>query len=87
LALGKPQPIQEMSLRVLSRELRDAEMTVLTRERDRALDYYRNHPGDAATFLARGQFEPDPSLPASELAAHTIVASLLFNLDEAMTHE
>jgi hypothetical protein len=87
LALGKPQPIQEMSLRVLSRELRDAEMTVLTRERDRALDYYRNHPDDAVTFLARGQFEPDLSLPASELAAHTIVASLLFNLDEAMTHE
>ena len=87
LALGKPQPVQEMSLRVLSRELRDAEMTVLTRERDRALDYYRNHPDDAVTFLARGQFEPDLSLPASELAAHTIVASLLFNLDEAMTHE
>jgi hypothetical protein len=87
LALGKPQPMQEMSLRVLSRELRDAELTVLTRERDRALDHYRNHPGDAVTFLARGQFEPDPSLPAAELAAHTMVASLLFNLDEAMTHE
>jgi hypothetical protein len=87
MVLGKPQPIQEMSLRVLSRELRDAELTVLTRERDRALDHYRNHPEDAVTFLARGQFEPDPSLPAPELAAHTIVASLLFNLDEAMTHE
>jgi hypothetical protein len=87
LALGKPQPMQEMSLRVLSRELRDAELTVLTRERDRALDHYRNHPGDAVTFLARGQFEPDPLLPAPELAAHTMVASLLFNLDEAMTHE
>ena len=87
MVLGKPQPIQEMSLRVLSRELREAELTVLTRERDRALDHYRNHPEDAVTFLARGQFEPDPSLPACELAAHTIVASLLFNLDEAMTHE
>jgi mono/diheme cytochrome c family protein len=87
MVLGKPQPIQEMSLRVLSRELREAELTVLTRERDRALDHYRNHPEDAVTFLARGQFEPDPSLPAPELAAHTIVASLLFNLDEAMTHE
>jgi hypothetical protein len=87
LVLGKPQPIQEMSLRVLSRQLREPELTVLTRELERALDHYRNHPDDAVTFLARGQFEPDLSLPASELAAHTIVASLLFNLDEAMTHE
>ncbi len=87
LVLGKQQPIQEMSLRVLSRELLEAELTVLTRERDQALDHYRNNPDDAVTFLARGQFVPNPSLPAPELAAHTIVASLLFNLDEAMTHE
>jgi hypothetical protein len=87
LALEKPEPLREMSLRVLSRELNEAEMAVLTRQRDRALEYYRTYPDVAVTFLARGQFEPKSALSVSELAAHTIVASMLFNLDEAMTHE
>ncbi len=85
--MAKPEPIQEMFLRVLSREPSDSELTVLSREHKRALDHYRQHPSDAETFLARGQFSPDPSLPAPELAAYSIVASMLFNLDEAITHE
>lgn len=87
VVIAKPEPIQEMFLRVLSREPSESEITVLSREHDRALDHYRQHPSDAETFLARGQFSPDPTLPAPELAANTIVASMLFNLDEAMTHE
>jgi hypothetical protein len=87
LALDKSEPLEEMSLRVLSRELNDTEMSVLVRQRDRALDYYRMHPDAAATFLNRGQFEANRSLAAPEIAAYTIVASMLFNLDEAMTHE
>lgn len=87
LALTKPEPLREMAKRVLSREPRESETGVLVRERDRALAHYRAHPDDAARFLARGQFKPDSKLPAPELAAHTVVASLLFNLDEAITHE
>lgn len=85
--IAKPQPIQEMFLRVLSRQSSESEMKVLTRELDRALDYYKQHPIDAETFLARGQFSPDRSLSAPDLAAYTIIASMLFNLDEALTHE
>ena len=85
--LKKPQPLREMSLRVLSREPSETEMAILMREHHRALDYYRMHPSDASTFLARGHFVPEPSLAAPELAALTIVASMLFNLDEAITHE
>ena len=62
-------------------------MAILMREHHRALDYYRMHPSDASTFLARGHFVPEPSLAAPKLAALTIVASMLFNLDEAITHE
>jgi hypothetical protein len=87
LALTKPEPLREMAKRVLSRELRESEKSILVRERDRALAHYLAHPDDAARFLARGQFEPDSKAPAPELAAHTVVASLLFNLDEAITHE
>lgn len=85
--LKKPQSIREMSLRVLSREPSETEMAILMKEHHRALDYYRVHPSDASTFLARGHFVPEPSLAAPELAALTIVASMLFNLDEAITHE
>jgi hypothetical protein len=85
--LKKPQPIREMSLRVLSRVPSEKEMAILMREHDRALEYYRTHPSDASTFLDRGHFVPEPSLAKPELAALTIVASMLFNLDEAITHE
>lgn len=86
-ALGTPEPLREMTRRVLSREPRDPETALLVRERDRALAHYRAHPDDAEAFLARGQFVPPAGLSAVELAAHTVVASLLFNLDEAITHE
>jgi hypothetical protein len=72
---------------VLSRAATDRELTVLQRELDRALAYYRAHPGDAAKFLHMGQEAPDPQFNPAELAANTVVASLTLNLDEAITHE
>jgi hypothetical protein len=65
--------------RVLSRQPDEREMSVLKRELDRALTHFRAHPDDAAGYLS------DKALP--ELAAHTVVASLVLNLDEAITHE
>ncbi len=82
-ALGKrmvaAQPEKRLPLlyrAVLSREPDSAEVTVLQRELDRALAHYRAHPEDARKLRT-----------TPELAAHTLVASLVFNLDEAITHE
>ena len=61
---------------VLSREPDSAEVAVLQRELDRAIAHYRAHPEDARKLKT-----------TPELAAHTLVASLVFNLDEAITHE
>jgi len=61
---------------ILSRQPTDKELAVLQRELDRALAHYRQHPEDARKL----QTTP-------ELAAHSLVATLVFNLDEAMTHE
>jgi hypothetical protein len=61
---------------VLTRDASAQELAILQRELDRALAHYRAHPEDARKL----QTTP-------ELAAHTLVASLVLNLDEAITHE
>jgi hypothetical protein len=79
--------LQFLSRRVLSRPATDREMAVLQRQLERGLAYYRENPGEAAKFLQRGQNAPDPTLDQPALAAHALVASLMLNLDEAITHE
>jgi hypothetical protein len=59
----------------------------LQRERTKALNYYRTHPEEASELLTVGQQAPPQRDRAPELAARMIVASMMLNLDEAMTHE
>jgi hypothetical protein len=61
---------------VLSREPTTKELSVLQRELDRASKHYREHPEDARKLKT-----------SPELAAHALVATLVLNLDEAITHE
>jgi hypothetical protein len=61
---------------VLSRKATAKELSVLQRELDRALTHYREHPEDARKLKT-----------SPELAAHALVATLVLNLDEAITHE
>ena len=68
---------------VLSRQPKEQEVTVLKRELSNALTHYRAHPDDAASYLSA----PAQSAALSDLAAYTVVASLVLNLDEAITHE
>jgi hypothetical protein len=76
-----------LSRRVLSRAPTADELAVLQRELDRALKHYRAHPTDAAKFVQTGQAAPQTPLDSTELAAGMVVASLMLNLDEAITHE
>jgi hypothetical protein len=73
--------------RVLSRSPTPDEMRVLARQLDRALKHYVAVPADANLLLNFGQPEYRAAKSAEELAAYLVVASLVFNLDEAMTHE
>ena len=86
-ASDTPGRLREMTSRVLSRAPRDGEAAVLKRELDRALAHYRAHPEDAKKLLEIGQSRPDATVDVAELAAHTLVASMIFNLDEAISHE
>jgi hypothetical protein len=72
---------------VLSRPPSDAELAIAAREFERALRHYERSADDAARLLDFGQ----PELAAVErpvpVAAYLVVASMIYNLDEAMTHE
>jgi hypothetical protein len=81
----------EIYNRVLSRQANAVEIAVLQRELQRAKSYYEQQPADAERFLR--ELAPDfnstaiEATKSIELAAYTLVASLVLNLDEALNHE
>jgi hypothetical protein len=79
--------LQHIARRVLGRELARDELPVLRQQLDSARSHYRAHQDDARSLLNAGQLRVPGTLPVTEVAAHAVVASALFNLDEAMTHE
>jgi hypothetical protein len=50
-------------------------------------DYFASDPARAQALLAQGQSRADSRLNPAELAAYASVASLILNLDEAVTKE
>lgn len=70
-----------------SRRPDDRERTVLQEALSAHTKAFRAEPGAARNLLAHGDSPRDPALDVSDLAAHTMVASMLLNLDEAITKE
>jgi hypothetical protein len=71
--------------RLLGRTFTSAERPVLQRLYDSARATYQREPALAAQLLQVGASPVDAGLPASELAAWTLVASQVMNLDESLT--
>ena len=46
--------------------------------------YYQAHPADAKTLITFGESRPDAGLDASTLAAWTMLANEMLNLDEVL---
>jgi hypothetical protein len=63
----------------------DAELDVLLQVHQASLDKYQADPESAAQLTAVGESQADGSLDVSRLAAWTIVANLILNLDETLT--
>ncbi len=70
--------IPEIFRRVLSRGPSPVELGVCEHQREKALSFYREDPTAAQKFSGGGD---------AEKAAMTLVANLILNLDEALTHE
>jgi mono/diheme cytochrome c family protein len=62
------------------------EMRLLLDLAQRSLDHYRKDPAQAASLIAVGASKP-ANVETTELAAWTIVASTILNLDETVTKE
>ncbi len=76
--------IQFVTLRLISRPLRDDELKIVKNSLAELLAYYREHPEDAKSVLTVGEFGTDAKLPADQLAAWTMLTNELMNLDEVL---
>jgi hypothetical protein len=77
--------LQHMSLRILARELSRDEQAVLTLQLATQTELFRSKPGAAAQLAKVGETEAPAELDPVDLAAWTMAASTLLNLDEALT--
>jgi hypothetical protein len=87
---GGPTPESRLTYAyrlVTSRPL-DAESKriLLTGLNDR-LTNFKNSPDSAAKLITIGASKPDPTLNPAELAAYTMTASVLLNLDRTITRD
>lgn len=76
--------LADLAARILLRPLKPAEASILAATHADLRRHYAAHPDEAAQLLAFGEAPTDTSLPAPELAALTLVANQLLNLDEAL---
>jgi Protein of unknown function (DUF1553)/Protein of unknown function (DUF1549)/Concanavalin A-like lectin/glucanases superfamily/Planctomycete cytochrome C len=72
---------------VLGRPARPGELKTLNAALVRFREEYRAHPEDAAKLLSQGASPVNAAVDAADLAAHATVASLLLNMDEAVTRQ
>jgi hypothetical protein len=86
-ARGDRKRLEWLSLAVLSRGPHPAEWPVLERTLAQAQAHYRQAPADAKALLSCGQAPLPAESNLAEAAAYTVVAGMLLNLDEALTHE
>jgi hypothetical protein len=70
---------------LLARKLAPDERAILRRLQQHFVQKYMEHPGDARLLLAVGESRNDKKIPPTELAAWTLVASEIMNLDESLT--
>lgn len=88
-SMSEEERLQSMSRQILSREQSPEELEALKSSLHKTQEYYQANPESAEEILKIGQ-EMDhggEGINNSDQAAYMLVASLLFNLDEAITHE
>jgi len=70
-----------------SRQPNTKEQQIVVRDLETEIDYFNRNQQEASKLLSVGVKPYDKNLSASELAAYTMTASLLLNLDEVITRQ
>jgi hypothetical protein len=70
--------------RLVARPFQREEAAVIRASLNDLLAHYKAQPEDAKKLLAVGESKADPSLDPSDLAAWTMLANELMNLDEVL---
>ncbi|MGQ0634031.1 MAG: DUF1553 domain-containing protein [Planctomycetaceae bacterium] len=73
-----------VSQRLLARPLRPGELAVVHSSLNELLSFYRDRPAQAEKLICVGESKPDPALEPATLAAWTMLANSLMNLDEVL---
>jgi hypothetical protein len=73
-----------MAKRVLARPLRPVEARIIHDVQKELLDYYKAQPVEAKKLLLVGEAPVDAAMDPANLAAWTMVANQLLNLDEVL---
>jgi len=76
--------IRVLALRLLAREFRPDEVRVIRQSLDHLASFYHEHSDEAAKLIAVGESPADDSIDPHELAAWTMLANQLMNLDEVL---
>jgi hypothetical protein len=76
--------VSYLSLHALARPLQEPELAILKRSYQSFLSQFDSRPAEAKKLIATGESPVDPKLAPAELAAWTMVASQLLNMDEAL---
>ena len=74
-----------LAKRLLARPFRPEEQTVVKASLTELLAHYQAHADDAKQLITFGESKPDTSLDLATLAAWTMLANELLNLDEVLT--
>lgn len=76
---------QSIALRLVSRPFDESELTIVRESLDDLLAHYQAHPDDASALIALGESSANAEHDPATLAAWTMLANQLMNLDEVLT--
>jgi hypothetical protein len=77
--------VQFIAARLVGRPFTDAECKTVLETLQVATATYQKDPDAAAKLISVGASKADPALAPAELAAWTLIANQILNLDEALT--
>ncbi|WP_010583256.1 DUF1553 domain-containing protein [Schlesneria paludicola] len=83
-ASDEPSRLNILANHVLSRPFRKSELSVVQQSLADLKAFYQSHIDDAAKLIGEGESKADPSIAPADLAAWTMLANEIMNLDEAL---